>query len=70
MTKTKTANEVPAGSGAIDALLADPLRVVNIGLEQFATDLAAQGVDVVDIDWSPPAAGNKKLGSLLAKLGS
>ena len=70
MTKPKKANEAPAGSGAIDELLAAPPRVVNIGLEQFATDLAAQGADVVHVDWSPPAAGDKKLGSLLTKLGS
>ncbi len=70
MTKPKKENEALADSRAIDALLAGLPRVVNIGLEQFATDLAAQGADVVHVDWSPPAAGDKKLGSLLTKLGS
>ena len=37
-------------------LLAGPLRVVNVGLEQFATDLRGAGVEVADVDWSPPAA--------------
>jgi hypothetical protein len=38
----------------IDALLAGPLRVVNIGLEGFARDLAANRAAVVQVDWSPP----------------
>jgi len=32
-----------------------PLRVVNLGLEAFALDLAAEGVAVVHVDWRPPA---------------
>jgi len=39
---------------SIDALLAGPLRVVNVGLESFARDLAANGTPVVQVDWSPP----------------
>lgn len=39
---------------AIDALLAGPLRVVNIGLEGFARDLAVNGAAVAHVDWSPP----------------
>jgi hypothetical protein len=39
---------------AIDALLGGPVRVVNIGLERFARDLAANGAPVVQVDWSPP----------------
>jgi hypothetical protein len=38
----------------IDALLAGPLRVVNVGLESFARDLAAGGAAVVQLDWRPP----------------
>ena len=37
-------------------LLAGPLRVVNVGLEQFSADLRAAGVEVADVDWSPPSA--------------
>ena len=37
-------------------LLAGPVRVVNVGLEQFASDLRVAGVDVADVEWSPPAA--------------
>ena len=39
---------------AIDALLAGPVRVINIGLESFARDLAANGAPVAQVDWSPP----------------
>ncbi len=41
----------------IDALLAGPLRVVNVGLESFARDLAANGAAVAQVDWRPPAGG-------------
>ncbi len=52
----------------IRALLEGPLRIVNIGLESFAAELATQGVDVVQVEWSPPAGGNPKLADLLAKM--
>ena len=40
---------------AIKALLGGPVRVVNIGLESFARDLAANGTAVAHVDWSPPS---------------
>jgi hypothetical protein len=49
-------------------LLAAPPRVVNVGLELFATDLAAVGAQVVHVQWSPPAGGNARLAALLEKL--
>ena len=39
---------------SIDALLRGPLRVVNVGLESFARDLAANGAAVAQVDWVPP----------------
>jgi hypothetical protein len=50
------------------ALLTAPPRVINIGLELFAEDLARQGAQVVHVRWSPPAGGNPRLADLLAKL--
>ena len=41
----------------IDELLAGPVRVVNIGLESFARDVAASGAAVVHVDWVPPRFG-------------
>jgi FdrA protein len=51
-------------------LLAAPPRIVNVGLELFAVDLAALGAKVVHVQWSPPAGGNAQLAGLLAKLRS
>jgi len=52
------------------ALLDRPVKVVNIGLEGFARELEAQGVEVIQLDWAPPAGGDPKLADLLSKLGS
>ena len=54
----------------IQNLLDGPVAVVNIGLAQFARTLEGQGVDVVQVDWSPPAGGDKRLIDLLDKLGA
>jgi FdrA protein len=51
-------------------LLAAPPRVINIGLERFAEDLAAQGATVQHVQWIPPAGGDAQLADLLSKLGS
>ena len=51
-------------------LLEAPPRVINVGLERFAEDLAAQGVTVQHVDWSPPAGGDARLAALLSKLGT
>ncbi len=55
-----------AGEGS---LLVGRIEVVNIGLESFATDLAEEGVEVIHVEWSPPAGGDPELADLLAKLG-
>jgi FdrA protein len=39
-----------------------------MGLEAFADNLRKEGVEVLQMDWKPPAGGNKKLISLLEKL--
>ena len=52
-----------------DKLLRSEVRVINIGLREFARDLANCKVPVVHVDWSPPAVSNPKIASLLAKLG-
>jgi FdrA protein len=55
---------------AIQKLLEEPLKVVNVGLEGFARELNQQGVEVIQVDWAPPAGGDPKLADLLSKLGS
>jgi hypothetical protein len=51
-------------------LLAAGPRVVNVGLEMFAANLAARGARVVHVEWSPPAGGDSRLAGLLDKLRS
>jgi FdrA protein len=52
----------------VDQLLATPPRVLNVGLEGFAEDLARAGVAVVHADWRPPAGGDPRLAALLERL--
>ncbi|OLS19343.1 MAG: hypothetical protein HeimC2_41790 [Candidatus Heimdallarchaeota archaeon LC_2] len=49
-------------------LINKELKVINIGIEMFADDLEEQGVDVIHVDWSPPADGDLELIKLLEKL--
>ncbi len=44
------------------------LKVINIGIEMFADDLERQGVDVIHVDWQPPAGGDLDVLKLLEKL--
>ena len=45
-----------------------PRAVVNVGVETFATSLAAQGAEVVQVAWRPPAGGNEKMAALLGRM--
>ena len=49
-------------------LLGAAPRVVNVGLELFAMNLAHQDTKVVHVQWSPPAGGDVRLADLLDKL--
>jgi FdrA protein len=51
-----------------NSLLAAPPRIINVGLELFAVDLAAEGAAVTHVQWRPPAGGNARLAGLLDKL--
>jgi hypothetical protein len=52
---------------SLASVLGQPLRIVNLGLEVFATDLQAAGATVVHVDWRPPAGG-PAVAALLARL--
>jgi len=52
----------------ITELLQEPLVVVNLGLRKFAASLEEQKVEVVQVDWIPPAGGDKELMELLDQL--
>jgi hypothetical protein len=53
----------------INELFRKELKVINMGLDSFADNLRKEEVQVLQLDWKPPAGGNKRLISLLDKLG-
>ncbi len=61
---------MPEATNPVVQLLRTAPRVVNIGLAGFSRDLKRCGVDVIQVDWSPPAGGDARLIALLDRLGS
>jgi hypothetical protein len=53
---------------SIKNLLTVPVVVINLGLKKFAESLEDQDVEVVQVDWTPPAGGDQELIDLLDKL--
>jgi hypothetical protein len=49
----------------IDELLHMPLIIINLGLKKFAESLEEQETEVVQVDWIPPAGGDKDMQNLL-----
>jgi hypothetical protein len=52
----------------IDELLHEPLVVISLGLKKFAESLEEQQVEVVQVDWVPPAGGDRAMAELLDQL--
>jgi len=50
------------------AVLSRPLAAINVGLELFAESLVAQDAPVVQVNWKPPASGNKRLMGILERM--
>jgi hypothetical protein len=50
-------------------ILTEKIKVINIGITTFADDLRSQNVEVVHVDWKPPAGGDIEMLKLLEKLG-
>ena len=57
------------GEAPYQRLLTGGVSVVNVGLEGFVGDLRDCDIEVVHVDWAPPAGGDPKMAALLAKLG-
>lgn len=53
----------------INDLFKQKLHIINMGLATFADSLKKKDINVVQMDWHPPAGGNEKLIALLKKLG-
>ncbi|MHA2400163.1 MAG: fdrA domain protein [Promethearchaeota archaeon] len=52
----------------IEKLFNVELKVINIGIEMFADDLEKQKVDVIHVNWRPPAGGDLDILKFLEKL--
>jgi hypothetical protein len=52
----------------IKTILSGQLVVVNIGLRGFAESFEDQEIEVVQIDWTPPAGGDQEMIDLLENL--
>ncbi len=52
----------------IPKIFDEPLKVVNLGLAMFADNLRAENIDVIHVDWRPPAGGDARLANILAAL--
>ncbi len=52
----------------LDQLLQNGPVAINTGIEDFAESLRAQGAEVVHVDWTPPAGGDRELMDLLDQL--
>ena len=44
------------------------MRVINIGIERFSDDLKEADVPVIQMDWRPPAGGDRRLIEMLDSL--
>ena len=55
-------------SGKIDEILRESPVVINLGLKGFADNLEQQEVEVVQVDWVPPAGGDQEMIDLLENL--
>jgi hypothetical protein len=56
------------GDAGTASLLSGPVRALNIGLAGFSEPPRNHGATVVQLDWRPPAEGDRELGLLLARL--
>lgn len=52
----------------IQQLLNNPPVVINLGLKKFTESLEQQKVEVLHVDWSPPAGGDQEMIDLLDDL--
>ncbi|MCZ6528773.1 MAG: hypothetical protein O6949_00390 [Chloroflexi bacterium] len=51
-----------------EQLLFEGPIAVNLGLREFAESLQEQDVEVLHVEWSPPAEGDEEMIELLDKL--
>ena len=52
----------------VNKLFQQDLQVINVGLSSFADSIQQTGGKSLQLDWRPPAAGNRDMGVQLARL--
>lgn len=52
----------------MSSLFGSSLQIVNVGLQSFTDPVASSGGKAVQVDWTPPAGGNRVAGWCLAQL--
>jgi hypothetical protein len=62
------ASSRPRASAETAPLFAGGIRALNVGVSEFALSPRAHGATVLELDWRPPAGGDRDLGLLLARL--
>jgi FdrA protein len=65
--KDSSAAEYPIASVNLSTFK-QPLAAINVGLDSFTESLAAQGAEVIHVDWRPAAGGNEKLMGILERM--
>ncbi len=45
----------------INELFQEELKIINMGLQSFNENLKKQNIKTVQVNWKPPAGGNKKM---------
>ncbi|NPV75368.1 MAG: hypothetical protein HPY59_03230 [Anaerolineae bacterium] len=52
----------------LSEIVAAGTKVINIGISTFAEALREQGVNVIEVDWSPPRKIQTDLSEILQKI--
>ena len=55
-------------SNKLEDLLQRGPIAINIGIYDFAESLQIQGIEVIHVNWAPPAGGDPEMIELLDKL--
>jgi len=48
--------------------LADSVDAINLGVQDFAENLDAQGAQVIHVNWTPPAGGDPEIIAILDQI--
>jgi len=68
-TRRRMRREVAAVQPPVDLdRFVRPLSAINVGLESFYESLRSQGAGAIHVDWRPPAGGNEKMATILARM--